>query len=295
METQIQEQRPMFRTSKKTKTNLTVELVRITPQIAKNYLRYSVKNRKISIKNLQFLKNEMENDRFLENGEAIIFDINGDLKDGNHRLKAIVKSGKSYFIPIVRGVQTSCMPTYDTGKNRSAADVLSLNGFKYCTNIAALIILIDGYTIRKYKLASQKSVNRGYKLTNQQVLEYCQDNYHWLKNIVSSCSNISNKTIPKILTVTQISLITYILGGEKPSSTVYNFLKNIIGISRTPATATNYLYTKLYNSKINREPLNFYWILGMSIKAYNYFIDGNPGVKFYRFSIDKELPKVKNT
>ena len=82
------------------------------------------------------------------------------------------------------------------------------------------------------------------------------------------------------------------VGGEKPSDEVYSFLKHLIGVSRTEETATSYLYGKMYNSKVNKEPLNFYWVLGMSLKAWNYYSDGNPSVRYFKFQIDQHLPKA---
>lgn len=79
---------------------------------------------------------------------------------------------------------------------------------------------------------------------------------------------------------------------ENPSKEVYDFLNNLCGNIRVLDTAPNYLFNKLYNAKINKEPLNFYWVLGMTIKAYNYFVDGNPAVNYFRFSVEQELPNV---
>ena len=70
------------------------------------------------------------------------------------------------------------------------------------------------------------------------------------------------------------------------------FIKNIYGLNRTQETATSYLYSKLYKAKINKEPLGFYWLLGMTIKSWNYYIDGNPSVRFFRFNTEQELPKI---
>lgn len=276
------------------KTNLTVEIVNVTPELAKNYLKFNDKNRKISEKNLLFLIKEMLSGRFTENGESIVFDNYGILKNGQHRLTAIVKSGMSYNIPIVRGVKSNVMPTFDTGKNRSASDILYLNGFKQATNIASLINSINTFVIKNNKSSISRGSNtRGYKITNQEVLEYCQNNYDWLLEIVKNSQKIYNSsTTPKVLNASQIGLIAYIIGGENPNKKVYDFLNNAIGLSRTMETATSYLYTKLYNSKINKEPMNFYWVLGMSIKAYNYYIEGNPSVKFFKFDISQNLPKV---
>lgn len=272
------------------KTNLTVEMVLITPEVASNYLRFNNKNRVVSNGNSIFLAKEMKANRFLENGESIVFDYNGDLKDGQHRLNAIVKSGKSYFIPVVRGVNPNVMATIDTGKNRSASDVLHLNGFKNANRLSTFVALINNYYYRKSK---NKENKEGKVLSNQQVLDFCKENYEWLEEILKNVNNIYNKqNKPTIVNHSVLCLYAFILGGKNPSKEVYDFLNNLCGNIRVLDTAPNYLFNKLYNAKINKEPLNFYWVLGMTIKAYNYFVDGNPAVNYFRFSVEQELPNV---
>jgi|TARA_R110000744_G_C19210089_1_gene545944 hypothetical protein len=273
-------------------TNLSVELTYVTPELAENYLRFNNKNRNVGLKNIEFLVSEMRNGRFIENGESIVFDKNGALKDGQHRLLSIVKSGKSYFIPVVRGVEPIAMATYDTGKNRSASDILSLNGFKDTNTLSAFILAISKYSKNKSKSKCNAGDGRSSKLTNQQVLEYCESNYHWLNKIINKLNPVYKKSNPKTISLTGMCLITYLVGGKEPSIEVYEFISHLMGLSRTQETAPNYLYTKLYNSKINKEPLSFYWVLGMSIKAWNFYADGNPAVKHFRFDIAKDLPKA---
>lgn len=273
-------------------TNLSVELVYITPVLAKNYLRYNTKNRKHSNRHVSFLENQMNNNLFIENGETIVFDINGNLMDGQHRLKAIVKSGKSYYIPIIRGAVTNSMATYDTGKNRSASDVLTLNGYQNCNVLASLIKNIYQYIEKNKKIGSYFSTNRSDSLTNQQVLDFCELNYDWLNVIITNTNAIYQKSKTKVISPSGICLITYLIGGKNPSDDVYEFIKHLIGVSVQDSTATSYLFTKLYNAKVNKEPLNFYWILGMSIKAFNYYADGNPSVKYFKFKVNQDLPKV---
>ena len=273
-------------------TNLSVELVYVTPEIARNYLKFNKKNRKESAKHLSFLVNQMREGLFLENGESIVFDQNNNLTDGQHRLMAIVQSGKSYFIPIVRGVASNSMATYDTGKNRSAADVLSLNGFTNTHTLSAVIRLIEKYSKKGSKTANKDSYNRSEAFTNQQTLDYCMENYDWLSTLINKVTSIYNKSKFKTIGVSSLSLIAYMIGGKTPSNEVYDYIKQVYGLSKHQDTATSYLNTKLHNAKINKEPLNFYWILGMSIKAWNYFSDGNPSVKYFKFSTEAHLPKI---
>jgi len=274
------------------KTNLTVGMMYITPEIAENYLKFNLKNRGIAQNHLTFLTNEMNGDRYIENGESIVFDYNETLLDGQHRLISITRSEKSYWIPVVRGVAPEAISTYDTGKNRRASDVLTINGFQYAGAIASAIKIINKFAINKSQAKMSGSGSRRLTLSNQQVLEYCQDNYHWLLPLISSAYSILEKQKPMVLSISQMTIILYLLGGETPSTQHYNFIKHLCGVSREHGTPANYVYTKIYNSKINKEPLNFHWVLGMTIRAWNFYIDGNPSVKRFYFNIENPLPKI---
>tara|TARA_R110001606_G_scaffold381963_1_gene543490 strand:- start:1285 stop:2166 length:882 start_codon:yes stop_codon:yes gene_type:complete len=278
----------------KKSSNISVEIVYITPEIAKHYLTYNTKNRTKSDKGITFLTQQMQKGLFIENGESIVFDKNMKLTDGQHRLMAIIKSGKAYHIPVVKGVNVKSMATYDTGRNRSSADVLSINGYQYPTLISAFIKLIYKYEKKGSKQASASSYSRTEVETNQQILNYCKQNYDWLHKIVTDVNTIYTKAEFKVLSKSNFCYIVYMLGGTHPNEKVYEFMRNVFGLSRTQDTATSYLYSKLYQAKTKKEPLGFYWILGMCIKAYNYFIDGNPSVRLFRFNVEQELPKINN-
>ena len=281
-----------FNTNTKKRANISVDLVYVTPEVAKNYLKYNTINRKESVKNVSFLTSQMLKGEFLENGESIVFDINNNLTDGAHRLKAIIKSNKSYHIPIVRGVNSNSMATYDTGKNRNSADVLSLNGFNNAAILSTVIKIINKYEVKSSKAATASSYNRAETLTNQAVLEYCKDNYDWLIALIKANKSIYKKSESNVLSLSNSCYIVFLIGGKNPSKEVYEFMKNIYGLSRTQDTATSYVFNKLHNSKINKEPLNFYWLLGMTIKAWNYHIDGNPAVRYFTFKTTQELPNI---
>ena len=276
----------------KKKSDISVSLVYITPEIAEHYLSYNTQNRKESVKSINFLTEQMNKGLFIENGESIVFDKNMKLTDGQHRLMSIIRSGKSYHIPVVKGVDIKSMATYDTGKNRSSADVLSINGFKNANLLSTFIKLINIYEIKNSKASKPLSYSRDEQLTNQQILNYCKDNYDWLYRIILDVTNIYVKSEIKVISKSNFCYMVYMIGGKHPDQSVYEFMKNIYGLNRTQDTATSYLYSKLYKSKINKEPLGFYWVLGMTIKAWNYFIDGYPSVRFFRFNTEQELPKI---
>jgi len=273
-------------------TKLKVRLEYITPEKAENYLKFNKKNRDPKDKHVTFLANQMSEGLFMENGESIVFDENHVLNDGQHRLLAIIKSGKSYHIPVVEGAQSKSMATYDTGSNRSASDVLQLNGFQSTSILASTIKIIHKFATRNSKAGQSHGTSRTDTLTNQQVLNYASENYDWLKPLINEVVKVYTKAQnPKPLNKSQMCLLAYMIGGETPSQEVYDFLKHLVGVIRTESTAPNYVYTKLYNAKINKDPLNFYWVLGMCLKAWNYYITGNPAMKYLKFDIANPLPK----
>src|SRR5690606_39031073 len=70
-------------------------------------------------------------------GEAIKFDTNGALADGQHRLSAVVESGASVDMLVVRGVAPEAQTVMDSGAKRTASDALTLVGQKHPAVLAA--------------------------------------------------------------------------------------------------------------------------------------------------------------
>lgn len=108
------------------------KVVRVTPATAERILaEANTKNRtRSSYKSRQYAA-AMARAEWQLNGETIIFDTNGDLMDGQHRLEAVVISGRPVDMLVVTGVSPAARPTLDRGKARTGADVLSLEGVKH--------------------------------------------------------------------------------------------------------------------------------------------------------------------
>ena len=104
-----------------------VELRTITPDIAKEMLLKNTNNRPVSEKHVRRLAKEITEDRWQLNGDTIRF--NGTrLVDGQHRLLAVVKSGKAIETLVVDGLESDVFKTIDIGKIRSNGDTLAADG-----------------------------------------------------------------------------------------------------------------------------------------------------------------------
>lgn len=104
------------------------DIEKITPQRAAEYLKCNKVNRLISHETINKYADDMKNGAFQCNGEAIKFNKSGDLVDGQHRLRAIIKSGVTVEILVIRGVDDS-VSIYDLARSRSPLDSLIIEGY----------------------------------------------------------------------------------------------------------------------------------------------------------------------
>lgn len=97
----------------------------ITPEIAATLLETNTENRKISKGTVQAYMQDILAGNWDETvGVAISIDENGILRDGQHRLAAIVQAGIGIHTWVCRNV--SCDGIYDNNRKRSNVDQISI-------------------------------------------------------------------------------------------------------------------------------------------------------------------------
>lgn len=132
----------------------------ITPKLAEQWLEKNKDNRPVRDHHVRMLAREMREGLWQLNGEAIVFDFNGNLLDGQHRLWAAYEHEQSFDSVVVRGVAPDAFVTIDSGMKRSAGDVLGKAGMAYGTLTAATLRLVHFYeTGRKDHAVVQRMSN----------------------------------------------------------------------------------------------------------------------------------------
>ncbi|WP_436702163.1 hypothetical protein [Nocardioides sp. BYT-33-1] len=121
------------------KPNIKVEIILVTPDLAEAWLGKNTKNRNLVRKNITKFARDMKAGAWRMNGEAIKFASDGTLLDGQNRLHAVIASGASVWMMVIRELSADVMPTLDTGKSRSFANVLQIDGEGNTSSLAALV------------------------------------------------------------------------------------------------------------------------------------------------------------
>lgn len=137
--------------------NTRIELV--TPEMAKGYLINNyARQRNVSDSHVIHLAQQMAAGQWQLNGEPIIFDHNGNVINGQHRLHAVIRSGVAVQFLIVSGVDESAFLTIDSGKPRSSGNIFAIKGIPNYNNTAACVYGVMNY---RRALKVQKTIVEG--------------------------------------------------------------------------------------------------------------------------------------
>lgn len=81
------------------------KLEEISPEVARSYLELNYKNREINNQKVEELRREIVEGRWQFDGNPIVFDQAGRLRNGQHRLTAICRAGLTVEILVARGIE----------------------------------------------------------------------------------------------------------------------------------------------------------------------------------------------
>ena len=117
----------MNKKSSQSTAEVTIALEEISPPVANELLRGNAHNRHIRQSRVDQYARDMKAGKWLPVGEPIHIDPKGTIGNGQHRLLAIVQSGKTVTIPVIRGLALGAQDVTDQGLKRRFSDVLKLH------------------------------------------------------------------------------------------------------------------------------------------------------------------------
>ncbi len=130
-----------------------VEVRSIGPEEAQRLLEGQTRNRRIRRGHVRQMARAMQNGEWCQNGEAIKLDTEGRLRDGQHRLTAIVESGITVEMLVIDGLPPESQETMDMGIRRTMADLLRLRNEANTHLLAATLSVL--FRLRAGTLGSQ--------------------------------------------------------------------------------------------------------------------------------------------
>jgi hypothetical protein len=116
----------------------------ITPKLAREWLDNAAVNRSVKQRAVERIAHDIRLARWEpENGATIVFDQDNRLRDGQHRLLAIIAAGLPVKALVVRG--SSQYAAIDLVIARNLADDLAMEGVRHATQIASIALWMCRY------------------------------------------------------------------------------------------------------------------------------------------------------
>ena len=108
----------------------TVAIETITPARAQQLLNASKGNRRMDAAAIAAMARQMAAGQWHVTPEGIGLTDDGVLVDGHHRLRAIIDSGETVRMIVLRGMAKEAVPVINTGRSRSYQDASVFAGWK---------------------------------------------------------------------------------------------------------------------------------------------------------------------
>jgi len=265
----------------------TLEL--ITPEKAFEMLKMNTANRHISKVTINFYADQMEKGEWKTTSQGIAISDDNKIIDGQHRLMAIVKSKIPQNMYVTRGLDyEEVFAVYDTGKNRTAGDVLSIKGVKNASSNAAALKIYVGLK-RKHKSIRHGSSNKWLKLSNKELMDIYMSQKKSFDNIddyVLKGISATTKIIPNSI----ILGISYYLVIEKNHDIdkVRSFFIQLINGKSVENETINVLRNKIIETRLKGDNFRKQDHLVYIKKTWNSYINDKELTKFYISALDRE-------
>ena len=268
-------------------TELKRKTMLITKEIAQEWLAKNTNNRLIRRQAIDKYANDIEKGHWQLNGSSIKFSSEGVLLDGQHRLLAIVKTGKSVMTDVVFGIDPEAFKTIDTGMPRRVADIIGMAGE---TNAATL-----ASACRLQWLADNKKLNTSEfntKVSTEETFETI-GRHPGLRDAVQDCPRLR-------FIAPSVAVYLYYQFSKRSQERCRDFFEKL---QRGENLQSGDPVLALRNKLTNVTPgsrLKPLWVLTYMIKGWNAFLKGQ-SKKVFRWRSDKnqvggvseEVPEIR--
>lgn len=162
------------------------QVVMVTPQMAQKWLSAGGKNRTISASQVKRYASSMKAGKWVLNGEGILFDSSSKLIDGQHRLSAVVLSGLTIPLLIIRGIDDpNAFGTIDTGKKRSVSDVVGMEGIKNASLTSAIAKRLVAWDKCSNRSSFTLNSDAFHRIADYEILDYIKINNHKIQPFIT--------------------------------------------------------------------------------------------------------------
>jgi hypothetical protein len=255
---------------------------RITPEDASLYLAdLFEKQRAVNPDHVKRLAAEMTRGKWRLSNDAITL-INGKLANGQHRLLALVASGRSENFHVFRTTDKALFDSIDSGISRSIPAVLRAEQFENYN----LVCAIANLAIRHIREELTIKSGGGNAQIRSTFLSYVRTNREILEGVAKAVNHYASGT--NYFSRTLSGSMLFIATEKGLRSEMEEFLAQLYG-KASPSPHVHRLRERIFNSIGNTKTLPRMYLYGLAVKTFNH--RGKKTLAL-RIGPSEEFPKI---
>lgn len=261
----------------------------VTPQMATEWLERNTLNRSVRDSLVKELSRDMLAGRWRGyNGEAIRFDTEGRLVDGQHRLWAAIEGPCSFKTLVVTGIDPDDYDTIGIGRKKSFADFMRQE--KNRTLLASTVRLAFLWETNRLsgELTARSATTATIKEL-QETLEACPLIREAVNRVSSAYTSLKG-----LLSQSYASLLYYAALKNGQKDKIEQFLNGVRdGLNLDQTSPVYHLRKQMLSNQASRSKIPGPYMLALAIKGWNMFIADRKVLQL-RFKADEAFPILAN-
>jgi hypothetical protein len=223
-------------------------------------------NRKLKNIHVQNLMDEIQDDSWVFTSEPAIFDRNGQMSNGQHRIDACAKTDKSLDILIVFGMDPEVIWAMDRCKPRNNGDTLFMNDVKNASDVSPVVT-------HYFRFLNNNYLDKWEGPSGKEAMEVFQSN----PGIEDSVQLYRNKF--KGICTTSVGIFFHYLLTKIDPDKGQDFINRLITGENLEATNPILQLRKQMVEKSEYKKLSTQTQMVYIVKTWNRFYDGEKAIR----------------
>jgi hypothetical protein len=269
-----------------------IQIETITPQKAEQWLATKALNRSLSKQTIDRYTIAIKAGEWEQNGEAIKFNTEGQLIDGQHRLSAVKRAGQSIRSVVIRNLNGRSFETFDTGKGRSIPDVLSIYGYKNPLVLAGAARFLY---LHKHTGGAMRTNVASHHVTSLNIVSFLNENTARRETLIQAAKEGLNRHVRA--TFWRPAMIGYLWAVTNIADrAIADEFWASFNTELRPDHPVNKLSERIAKDRLSKQHMSNEEGLAISIKAWNAFATNTPVAHTLRYRMfgpkAETLPEV---
>lgn len=268
----------------------------INPSKAKLLLAQNTKNRPCNEKRIKNYASLMNDNKWHLTHQGICISKDGHIIDGQHRLKAVVLSGKTIPFNVTYNADSESFKYVDVGYTRTTGNIFAIEGIKNYKSHSAGVASYFRFCHSQAQLTSNRSSRVETNLTHDDYLKFYYKNHALLDKVHTVTYNLYRQY--RILTESELyAFITHtVIDYGHEFDFVVKFLDSVY-MNRTDSisNAPSLLFSRLIQNVTGISELKPRVKSALLIKAFNFFVK-DKRVKVLKYTENVEsFPTIEHS